>query len=143
MHAKVTEQSAQAGGTEVEAHAGEHCMAVRQALQADGELDIRGAHYVLDLEVLEARIIAQLCDDLAILRTNISSQHLPAAGFCLSWPSSQLHLAPPVPQHTQGALHTVAAALSLYDCTPYELRFLHLPRSWLLSPPDRRYQNIS
>jgi hypothetical protein len=50
------------------AHAGKDGVAVCQALQADGKLHIRGPHDVLHLEVLEARVVAQLCDDLAVLR---------------------------------------------------------------------------
>ena len=49
-------------------HAGEHGVAVGEALQADGELHIAGAHDVLHLEVLEVRGEAQLLDDLGILR---------------------------------------------------------------------------
>ena len=63
------------------AHAGKDCMAVRQALQADGELHIRGADDVLHLEVLEARVVAQLRDNLAILQDGRGGFGSSAAGL--------------------------------------------------------------
>ena len=56
-------------------------MAVRQTLQADGELHIRGANDILHLEVLKARIVAQLCDNLAILRDGKQGLQSLAAGL--------------------------------------------------------------
>ena len=56
-------------------------MAVRQALQADGELHIRGADNVLHLEVLEARIVAQLRDNLAILQDGRQMLKVSPAGL--------------------------------------------------------------
>ncbi len=58
------------------AHAGKDGMAVCQTLQADGELHIRGSHNILHFEVSKARIVAQLCDDLAILHS--ASKHASA-----------------------------------------------------------------
>lgn len=49
-------------------HVGEQLVPERQALQADGELDIRGAHDVLHLELLEGRREPELLHDLGVLQ---------------------------------------------------------------------------
>ena len=73
-------------------HACKDCVAVRQALQADGELHIRGADDVLHLEVLEARIVAQLRDDLAILQHGRQLSVIYSAGLLCRMPSFSLRL---------------------------------------------------
>ena len=80
MHAFETTKWVEAVRRGEGAHACKDCVAVRQALQADGELHIRGANDVLHLEVLEARIVAQLRDDLAILQGKRQGSRTSAAG---------------------------------------------------------------
>ena len=63
-------QCAAATSAEAAAYCAEELRADSQALQSDGELHVAGAHDVLDLELLEGGLEAQLDDDFAVLHAN-------------------------------------------------------------------------